>query len=89
MQTADSERRYLSVLDLARETGESIAVWRKRILQKSIAFTKLGRNVRVKRQDFEAFCAQRRVPAEAEPRVANDDLAGGTGRRRSRFGDRP
>jgi hypothetical protein len=57
----DANVRFLSVNDLAQETGESVGVWRKRILLKLIPFFRFGRNVRVQREDFEAFCASRLV----------------------------
>lgn len=54
---------YYSVPDLARETGESEAAWRKRVWLKQIPYVKCGSNVRIKREDFEAWLEARRVPA--------------------------
>jgi excisionase family DNA binding protein len=60
-------RPFLSVSQLAEATGESTAVWRKRILHRLIPFVRLGRNVRVRREDFDDFCAARLVvPQQAQ-----------------------
>jgi excisionase family DNA binding protein len=66
MRDRDLERRFLSVRELAQETGESVAVWRKRVFKRLIPFVRLGRNVRVKRQDFENFCESGRVAARQQ-----------------------
>jgi len=55
--------RFYDVPALARETRESAAVWRKRIFQREIQFTKCGRNVRVSRAALDAWLAARTVPA--------------------------
>lgn len=52
---------FLSVPQLAAETSESQAVWRKHIFRREIRYLKLGRNVRVRREDLEAFLAARQV----------------------------
>jgi hypothetical protein len=56
----------LSVPQLAAESNESTAVWRKRIQRRQIAFVKLGRNIRVRREDYARFIALRVVPPEPE-----------------------
>ena len=53
----------LSIPQLAAESAESQAVWRKRISRREIAFCKLGRNVRVTREAYLEFVAARVVPA--------------------------
>jgi hypothetical protein len=63
LQNSNVERKFLTVEDLARESGESSAVWRKRLYLRQLPHLKFGRNVRVARQDFDAFCAARVVPA--------------------------
>jgi hypothetical protein len=63
MKTSSSDRRFLDVNELAKESGESVAVWRKRIFFRQIPYVKFGRNVRVKRENFEAFAAKREIPA--------------------------
>jgi hypothetical protein len=62
-QAATTQRQHLSIPELALESNESEAVWRKRIFRKEIPYYKFGRNCRVARQDFEEFCAARRVEA--------------------------
>jgi hypothetical protein len=57
--------QYLSVADLAAESRESMSVWRKRVFRREIPYVKLGRNVRVRRGDFDAFIAARVVKTEA------------------------
>lgn len=56
----------LAVPELARKTGESISVWRKRIFRREVPFVKLGRNVRVRREDLENWLEARLVPARGE-----------------------
>ena len=56
----------LSVAQLAAESNESVAVWRKRIQRRQIAFVKLGRNIRVRREDYVRFIALRVVLPEPE-----------------------
>jgi hypothetical protein len=73
MKTVNVERRYLTVTDLATETGESIAVWRKRLYRREIAVLKFGRNVRVDRNSYQAWVNQRTIPA----RASKGDAAGG------------
>jgi hypothetical protein len=65
MQTLNVERRFLSVGDLARETGEAISTWRKRICRREIAALKFGRNVRVDSGAFSDWVAQRTIPARS------------------------
>jgi excisionase family DNA binding protein len=48
---------------MARETGESQSVYRKRIFRRELPVIKLGRNVRVRREDFERWIEHRMVPA--------------------------
>lgn len=58
-----SGSRFLRVPELAAETGESQAVWRKRILKRHIEYLKLGGNVRVSREALDAWLLARLVPA--------------------------
>jgi hypothetical protein len=51
----------LSIPQLASDSNESVAVWRKRIQRRQIAFVKLGRNVRVRREDYLSFISARLV----------------------------
>lgn len=57
--------KLMSVEELAALTSESKAVWRKRIFERQIPYVKCGRNVRVLRDDLDAWLADRLVPAEA------------------------
>ncbi len=54
---------FLSVPELARVTCEAESTWRKRIWLRRISFVKLGRTVRVRREDFQRWVAERVVPA--------------------------
>lgn len=51
----------LSIPELAVESNESCSVWRKRIQRREIAFVKLGRNVRVKREDYLQYITARLI----------------------------
>ena len=64
VKTVHVERHYLAVGDLATETNESVAVWRKRIYRREIASIKCGRNVRVRASDFDAWIRDRLVPSK-------------------------
>ena len=57
------EKTFLTIVELAGETGESVAVWRKRILRREISYTKFGRNVRVSRDTLARFISERTVLA--------------------------
>jgi len=60
----ESKRAYYSVPELAEITHESVAVWRKRILFRQIAYTKCGKNVRVSREELERWLTSRTVEPE-------------------------
>jgi hypothetical protein len=57
---------FFSAKNLAAMSGETVAVWRKRILHRQITFTKFGRNVRVSREAYERFIEERTIPAQAK-----------------------
>jgi excisionase family DNA binding protein len=57
----DSKLSLLTIPQLAIETTESEGVWRKRVFRREIPFLKLGRNVRVKRTDFDNYLSARKV----------------------------
>ena len=57
---------HLTVAELAQETKESVAVWRKRIYRGEIEHAKLGRNVRVSRAALEAFLRARTVQPDTQ-----------------------
>jgi hypothetical protein len=75
---------YLSIPELAAASNESESVWRKRIFFRRIAYVKLGKNVRVKREVFERWCEQRSIPELAEPaeELKSGRSAGSKSRRR-------
>ncbi len=54
---------FLTVSEIAKLTHTSAAVWRKRIWRRGICFVKLGRSVRVRREDLDRWIAERVVPA--------------------------
>ena len=55
------DRPYLSVVEVAREYGGSVAFWRKAVLQRKIPYVKLGRLVRISRADLDSYFTSRRV----------------------------
>jgi hypothetical protein len=57
---------FFSAKNLATMSGETVAVWRKRILHRQITFTKFGRNVRVSREAYERFITERTVNAHSQ-----------------------
>ena len=61
-----NQRYLISIPQLALESSESEAVWRKRIFRKEIPYIKLGRNVRVRRAEFESFLEARLVSADSQ-----------------------
>jgi excisionase family DNA binding protein len=60
------EIQFLTVPELAKLSRESEAAWRKRVFFRQIPFVKVGRNVRVRREDFERWIQRRVVPAEGK-----------------------
>ncbi len=59
----DEIDEFLTVAEIAKLTHTSAAVWRKRIWRRAICFIKLGRSVRVRREDLDRWIADRVVPA--------------------------
>jgi hypothetical protein len=57
--------KLLNLEQLAELSSESLAVWRKRIYRREVPYLKLGRNVRVRHEDYAAWLAARLVPAES------------------------
>lgn len=71
-EAARSPRRYLSVAEVAAEYGGSVGFWRKAIHQRQVPYFKLGRLVRLSRQDLDVYLASRRVePARTVLRESN------------------
>jgi hypothetical protein len=60
-----STNEYLSIPMLAALSSETEFAWRKRIFKRQIPFVKFGSNVRVSRQDFDAWVAARMIAATA------------------------
>ena len=52
---------FLSIAHLARETNMSEPFWRKAVFQKRIAYTKIGRAVRVRRSALDRYLADREI----------------------------
>jgi hypothetical protein len=61
--TPEDDHAFLTLAQLARRSGESLAVWRKRIHFRQIAYVKCGRNVRVLEADYRAWVQARIVHA--------------------------
>lgn len=66
----------LTVQQLATATEESVSVWRKRIRNREIPFVRCGRNVRVRRADFEAWI-DARVESTPAGRATSSNCARG------------
>jgi hypothetical protein len=64
-QAVTAERRLLSVADLARETGESLSIWRARISRREITSVRCGRNIRIRPRDYEEWVSHRLIPSTA------------------------
>jgi len=60
---ASSQELLLALPQLAKLSNESLAVWRKRVSRRQIPFVKCGRNVRVRREDYQSWIQRRTVPA--------------------------
>lgn len=65
IKSLESKSEFYSIPDLAAITNESEAVWRKRILFKSIGYTKCGKNVRVSHRELQTWLASRTIVAKA------------------------
>jgi excisionase family DNA binding protein len=57
--------KLLSVEEAAERLGTSVRFLRRLIAERRIAYTKLGRHVRIDPADLEAFIAAGRVEANA------------------------
>jgi len=51
-----SVEKLLSVVEVAKLTGTSIAFWRKAIWRRQIPIVKVGRLTRIRERDVDAFC---------------------------------
>ena len=79
------DERLLTVFDCARLAANSPAFWRKMIDEGRIAVVRIGRSVRIRRQDFEAFLEAGMCPAvyayrspdneEKDPRMTPQKVA--------------
>ena len=56
-----SKKELLTVDDAANEYGQSIFYWRRLIKEKEIPYAKLGKSVRIRRKDIEAFIEDRMI----------------------------
>ncbi|MEK7754132.1 MAG: excisionase family DNA-binding protein [Planctomycetota bacterium] len=63
MDAQVENKRYLSVAEVAGETGLSQAFWRKAIFLRRVAFVRVGRRVLVRREDLDSFIQAGIVPA--------------------------
>jgi excisionase family DNA binding protein len=59
--------RLLTVDEAADRLGTSVRFIRRLIFERRIAYTKLGRHVRIATHDLEAFIQAGRVEADATP----------------------
>jgi hypothetical protein len=57
--------KYHAIPELAKITGESIAVWRKRVYRREIESVRCGRNVRVSGAALQSWLQARTVPSKA------------------------
>jgi excisionase family DNA binding protein len=64
MSTEHNSCGYLSIRDAANETGLSEGFWRKAVFAKRITYYKLGRVVRIARQDLRAWVEAQRIAAD-------------------------
>ena len=63
MQPNDTLESLVSLAEAARLTGESLAVWRKRVLHRQIDYVKCGRNVRIHPAALKEWLTRRMMPA--------------------------
>jgi excisionase family DNA binding protein len=69
LATPKPEPQLLTVEQAADRLGTSVRFIRRLVAERRIAFTKLGRHVRIGEGDLAAFIAAGRVePAEASPK---------------------
>ena len=57
----DMSEHLLTITELRQRTQESESAWRKRLLRGELPYLKLGANVRVRLEDYEAWLAARTV----------------------------
>jgi hypothetical protein len=62
----DMTDQLLTISELRKQTQESESAWRKRLLRGELPYLKLGANVRVRLEDFEAWLEARTVTPERE-----------------------
>ena len=68
------EGKFLSVAELAELTGESVAVWRKRLARRELPWFKLGANVRVRETDCKKWLQGRMVDRAGEANRGCDSV---------------
>ncbi len=56
--------QLLTISELRKRTQESESAWRKRLLRGELPYLKLGANVRVRLEDYEAWLAACAVTRE-------------------------
>lgn len=57
------KQKLLSIIEAAELTGASVSFWRKRIADRSLPVVRVGRLVRFRPEDVEAYLASRTRPA--------------------------
>lgn len=57
----EKPKQLLSVDEAAKEYGQTPSYWRKQVYNRSIPFVKMGKSVKLRRKDIEAFIAARTV----------------------------
>jgi len=65
---------FYSVEQLAKLTGESVAVWRKRLARRELPWFKLGANVRVRESDFQEWLQSRMVATKPNGSASHDSI---------------
>ena len=57
------EAKLLTVHEAAEATGASVSFWRKRVADRSLPVVRVGRLVRLRPSDVDAYLARRTTPA--------------------------
>jgi excisionase family DNA binding protein len=59
--TSQKNKKYLSIIEVSSEYGNSPGFWRKKVFLKQIPYVKSGRTVKISREDLDAWHAARKI----------------------------
>lgn len=60
---APARKELLSLAEVSQEYGMTEAYWRKQVFNRTIPVVKMGKSVRLRRKDIEAFIEDKKIEA--------------------------